>query len=278
MKASTLLSTVLAVAAVAAPVLATVGPIFDYCDLADSFKKDHWGSDSGVDVCTPPKVVTCGDSTTQSKRDDEVDDEKRTLFLVPKAVCAVSEVIKLKEELFEVVLNFEVAKWNFLFSCLGNIVKKLHFTGTGCNDGIFTLIDGKINKIKKWTQWSTSIVVKPQKVNGLCCLPKDLKLNIEFGGSGSIFGIFSSIFQKSFCWSFAPVTGAFVDFDIYSDFFLTLSAREQEELLANEKRGVEALRPHQQKRFLDFTSAFSIFKQVSVSGTTFKNFCWQCDC
>lgn len=279
MKASTLISTVFAVAAVTAPVSATLGPLFAFCDLAETFKEHQWGTSTGVDQCQPPKVVTCGsEDTTDYHSKRFVDEEKRTLFLVPAAVCAVSEVIKLKEELFEVVINFELAKFNFIFSLLGNIVSKLHFTGTGCDDGIFTLIDKKVQLIEKWTQWSSSIVVKPVKVNGMCCLPDDLKLNVEFGGSGSIFGWFCSIFQKKFSWSFSKASGSFEDFDIFSDFFSTLSAREQEEILANDKRGVAGLRPHQQKRFLSFLSSINVFKSISTSGTTFKNFCWECDC
>ncbi|SGZ49827.1 CIC11C00000000748 [Sungouiella intermedia] len=283
MKFSTVLSAAITVASIAAPVSAT--GLFDFCDLSTTFKKDHYGSVDVV-VCKPPKVVTCGSTDTQKRDvvevDNTVEEEKRTFLLIPAAACAVSEVIKLKEDLFECVINFELSKWNFIFNLLGNIVSKFYFSGCGVGDGIFTLISGKIIKVKKWSQWSTSIVVKPQRINGKCCLPKDLKLNIEFGGSGTFFSAFTNIFKKSFSWSFAPVNGNFVDFDCYNDFFGSLSARDQEEVAALEaatgKRGAEALSPKFQKRFLSFTSSLSVFKSISVSGTTFKNFCWDCDC
>lgn len=275
MKISTVLSSTLALAAVTTPVVAT-DALFSFTDLASSFIQGQFGGSSDVVVCTPPKVVTCGDTDTQKRSDiesAEADLEKRTFALVPAAACAVSEVHKLKEGLFEVIINFEVAKWDFISKLLGGIVKKLHFTGTGCDDGKFVLIDKSFKIIKLWTQWSTSIVVKPQKVNGKCCLPKDLKLNVEFGGSGVLFSAFTAIFQKSFSWSFSEVKGDFHDFDCFKDFFLVLTTREQQEIQAAGELAV-----HQQKRFLDFKDSLSIFKQISVSGTTFKNFCWDCDC
>lgn len=285
MKFSTVINGALAIAMAALPVSATSAALFSEVDLAATYMKDK----SCSNVCTPPKVVTCGSQNTNKReevpdlseialRDENTSIEelaKRTfLNKYPKAACSVSLVKKISGGLFEVVINFELSKWEYFYSVLSGACSWLGFTGTGCDDDYWVLVDSSKSKslVSKWTQWSTTIVVNPQKSNGKCCLPANLTLGMKFQKSGSIFSIFTSYFKQDLTWTFASVDGNFVEFDAYSSFFASLSAREQKEMLD------APMKAHMQKRFLDFSFATSIFASVSTSGSTFQNFCWDCDC
>lgn len=290
MKFSTFINGALALALAAVPVSATSAALFAEVDLAVSFVKDKYGG--SADVCTPPKVVTCGSSNTY-KRDevpdladlvlredanveDPVADVAKRFFFnkYPKASCSVSSVKKIKDELFEVVINFELSKWEYLYSILSGSVKWLAFKGTQCNDDYWVIIDDTKSKclVSKWTQWSAVIVVKPQKAYGKCCLPDGLSLELKFKKYGGLFSLFTSYFSKDLTWTFSKPDGKFVEFDAYASFFASLSARDQAEVMA------APMKPHMQKRFLDFSFATSVFASLCTSGTTFKNFCWDCDC
>ncbi|KAF5208815.1 hypothetical protein E0198_004714 [Clavispora lusitaniae] len=186
------------------------------------------------------------------------DNEKRTFgALAPLANFAVSKAEAVGEGLFKVTCNFEAEKAHIL-SELQQSVSNLYFSGTGCAQDKFALIEEGHSLIENWAKWSSSIVVKPIQWGGKCCLPKTLKLNCDIIEKPSnCFEAFSSVFGKKISWGFSSAGGALGSAPSTSDFFSSTGSTAS---LSSKK------------------SFFDIFEKIIDKKGILPNFCWDCDC
>lgn len=152
------------------------------------------GAMGGSGGCAVNTIIKCGTDIEISARDDN---EKRTLGLFPKAILAISDVTKYANGFYEVMCNFQMDKYNEIINLIPiSMISSLTFTGTGTMD--YPLIQGDDTNIENWAQWSTPIVVKPEIINGKCCLPRSLALNIDMN-LDSASG-WKEVFPMQFAW------------------------------------------------------------------------------
>ncbi|ODV67355.1 hypothetical protein HYPBUDRAFT_167217 [Hyphopichia burtonii NRRL Y-1933] len=210
---------------------------------------------------------------SKKKREEEVIEERDLGSLVPAAALVVSDVLKVKDDVFNVVLNFEAEKADALSNIIKDKVQLLQIVNTGIDDGIITIID-KINStiVDNPFSWAASILVKPSKKQGKCCLPDLLGIKIELikDIKDDLLNTILSVLESTIEYKLQTVENILNAFDptqAISDF------TKRDAVFNNAPSNVVKV-----KRFQEILDIFNFLTSIATKDLNLANYCWDCDC
>lgn len=101
----------------------------------------------------------------------------------PKAGFVVSRVDKDKSGRYKVTCNYQADRYDDLHKYLGGKIHRLRLVNTGVVDIVLGGV-GYLN-VDNWFHWSTSFLVKPERIHGKCCIPRNFQIHYDFFNDGS---------------------------------------------------------------------------------------------
>ncbi|KAK6868608.1 Cell wall protein RBT1, partial [Candida tropicalis] len=245
-----------------------------------------------VPVCPTLDLYTDTSVSVGSKREDQFEDdlEKRTFLNAGlnlgasvgssagiNAAFVVTGAKKLPDGNYGITCNFKSHSAKNLKSSFASKIQNLKIVGTGCGD-VPLYGKGCTKYVANPFDWSASFKVKPQVINGKCCLPADFQIVTDFKSNclqldaiKQIFGGDKLIYKLNTIGSAMETFDSNLLFKSQCDFFGI--KRDLENIEQYDNVGIT----HSKRTlgvFLD------LLKSVSGGGgcNTINQFCWDCDC
>ncbi|KAF5211932.1 hypothetical protein E0198_001478 [Clavispora lusitaniae] len=249
------------------PATATFGALFEYTDGGKDTSAGH--------LCPVSNVVQAGANQKRSTDESLHEILKRGGNVYPKAALAVTQVTKQKGGQYGVLCNFKVSEAEKVSSLLQtSSINALKITGTGTGKD-YSLIEGEKSLVSNWCEWSSTIVVVPEKKHGKCCLPlsMQIEIDIEIDIKASVtYEAWSSVYPSKFAWGCSSGSG-YKPVGNWADYF-----NSKLQPAPSGAPGVHVNSVHKIKKYAEFKKSLEIFEKIWCDKPQFDQFCWDCDC
>lgn len=185
-------------------------------------------------------------------------------YSVPDAYFTVSDVVWVKDDLYKVTINFESIESAKLFNNFQDELKTLSISGVGIGSSEILMWDGSSDsKVDDFSKWSSTILVKAEKHDGMYCMPHDFTLNFDWNArpTSVLHSVWSDYFDTKYKYTLSQ------------DFENLFNMNKDKNSIDKRMLAYESPLYHSGTEF--DISALSHWK---ASSNELPNFCWSSKC